>query len=243
MQNRYAGDVGDFGKLGLLRYIANSGLRIGVNWCLTPDETNNKDGKHVGYLTNPAFCGCDDYLLHKLSDIAGHFPRNVDRLESQNLIPNALYYQASLLPPATPGFIRHQWHEDALKALANTDIVFLDPDNGLLVKSVSPRSAKSNKYITVEELQSYYIAGKSVVFYNHRCRQPEPVYLQRFYALTTLPVFHSANWMGLKFPRGTTRDYIMLIQPDHAKKVKCSIEQLLASPWNRHFSVLPFPPE
>lgn len=29
MQNRYAGDVGDFGKLGLLRFLENQGLRIG----------------------------------------------------------------------------------------------------------------------------------------------------------------------------------------------------------------------
>ena len=32
MQNRYAGDVGDFGKIGLLRQIKRSELDIGVNW-------------------------------------------------------------------------------------------------------------------------------------------------------------------------------------------------------------------
>lgn len=31
MQDRYAGDVGDFGKMGMLRQIAESGLRIGVS--------------------------------------------------------------------------------------------------------------------------------------------------------------------------------------------------------------------
>ena len=46
MQNRYAGDIGDYGKLGLLRSLSRTGLRIGVNWYLTPDEDRNGDGRH-----------------------------------------------------------------------------------------------------------------------------------------------------------------------------------------------------
>jgi hypothetical protein len=34
MQNRYVGDIGDFGKFGLLRFIEDTGLRIGINWYL-----------------------------------------------------------------------------------------------------------------------------------------------------------------------------------------------------------------
>ena len=51
MQDRYAGDIGDFMKFGLLRALADeSGLRLGVNWYLTGDESHNADGKHVTYL-------------------------------------------------------------------------------------------------------------------------------------------------------------------------------------------------
>ncbi len=49
MQNRYTGDIGDFGKLGLLRALRASGLSIGVNWYLVPDEGHNNDGKHTKY--------------------------------------------------------------------------------------------------------------------------------------------------------------------------------------------------
>jgi len=35
VQDRYAGDVGDFGKIGMLRQIASTGLRIGINWYRT----------------------------------------------------------------------------------------------------------------------------------------------------------------------------------------------------------------
>ena len=50
MHDRYVGDIGDYGKLGLLRSLAAAGLRIGVNWYRTPDENHNEDGKFTQYL-------------------------------------------------------------------------------------------------------------------------------------------------------------------------------------------------
>ena len=66
MQNRYVGDVGDFAKHGLLRYLNGATdpeadaearrFRIGLIWYLTHDQTHargrvtNGDGQHLGYL-------------------------------------------------------------------------------------------------------------------------------------------------------------------------------------------------
>ena len=55
MQDRYAGDLGDFLKLGLLRWLVAPSFdapphRLGVVWYLAPDESHNADGKHVAYL-------------------------------------------------------------------------------------------------------------------------------------------------------------------------------------------------
>jgi len=47
MQDRYAGDVGDFVKLGLLRAIS-PGRKLGVAWYRYPDEAHNGDGRHTG---------------------------------------------------------------------------------------------------------------------------------------------------------------------------------------------------
>ena len=38
LKNQYFGDVGDYGKYGLLRHIANNGIKIAVNWYLTRQE-------------------------------------------------------------------------------------------------------------------------------------------------------------------------------------------------------------
>ena len=54
MQDRYAGDLGDFLKFGLLGRLAppdSPWPRLGVIWYRTADEAHNADGKHIAYLT------------------------------------------------------------------------------------------------------------------------------------------------------------------------------------------------
>ena len=38
MKNQYVGDIGDYGKYGLLRFLSNRGIKIGINWYLTKDD-------------------------------------------------------------------------------------------------------------------------------------------------------------------------------------------------------------
>jgi len=235
MQNRYAGDAGDFGKLGLLRQIASSGLDIGVNWVLVPDENRNGDGKHTAYLHDPRFDGCDDTLRTALGHVIRN-SRSVAALEAQRLIPRAVYDHEVLC--ADP-MARRQWHANALRVFRSVDLVFLDPDNGVLVKSVPIGSKKSNKYVLPEEIIDYYNAGKSVIFYNHRCREKESAYVKRFTWIREHPLLQRAYLDALTFTRGTTRDYLMIIQPDHADRVRGSLDAMLRSPWKKHFHRLP----
>lgn len=66
MQDKYTGDVGDFGKFGLLRVLCGqndaSTLSLGVVWYLAAIESPNNDGKHIKYLLDPPpqeFSDCD----------------------------------------------------------------------------------------------------------------------------------------------------------------------------------------
>lgn len=117
-------------------------------------------------------------------------------------------------------------------------MIFCDPDNGLIVKSVSRFSKKSDKYILHDELISYYQAGKSVVFYNHRSREQEQIYLQRFQPLMKRYELAEAEWRRLKFARGTIRDYIFILQPKHTYAVDMAISDMMKSNWKKHFSIL-----
>ena len=239
MQDRYVGDVGDFGKIGLLRNISKSGFRVGVNWYLTykPEEHNNADGKHIGYFNDNSFKYCDDELLISLYTITKG-TRSIEALENANLIPNAIYYKRILKPGSDKYFSRTEWHSESLKKLLESDIIFCDPDNGLIVKSVSRNSNKSDKYILHDELLSYYQAGKSIVFYNHRSREKEQIYLQRFQPLMQRLELVGPEWRGLKFTRGTIRDYIFILQPKHTDAVDTAISNMMGSNWRKHFSIL-----
>ena len=95
MQNRYTGDIGDFGKLGLLRCLQSAGLSIGVNWYLTPDENHNGDGRHVQYLFREGFRLCDEELWRELKRIVDSKRREVSALQNDRIL-KASYYSEIL---------------------------------------------------------------------------------------------------------------------------------------------------
>jgi hypothetical protein len=237
MQNRYSGDVGDFSKFGLLRQIAATGLTVGINWYLVSNETHNDDGKHIGYLHDNRFNGCDDELRLSLRDVV-EGKRSVFALEKQNLIHGAAYFSEPLLPPSATGFSRHEWHMRALESLESANVVLLDPDNGLLTKSTSQRAIKSIKYVYHNEICDYYTAGHSVVFYNHRSRIAEAEYLRRFDWMFSDVRLKSAIKLGLKFVRGSIRDYLFAVQPKDHTPIMRAVEEILRGPWSEHFARL-----
>ena len=56
---------------------------------------------------------------------------------------------------------RDEWNKRAARLFENVNLVFMDPDNGLLVKSVKKHSARSVKYAFYDEVKNYIDAGKS----------------------------------------------------------------------------------
>ena len=53
MKNQYFGDVNDYKKYGLLRYLGRSGRsNLAVCWSLTEDDSRS-DGSRVRYLNDP----------------------------------------------------------------------------------------------------------------------------------------------------------------------------------------------
>ena len=159
MQDRYVGDVGDFGKYGLLRVL--SGLmgdprfKLGVVWYLFPNEDHNSDGKHLGYLLKPRdYRDCDEQLYDKLRNLLvddlGQIMK-ANRLlsiaEKSGLLPDdTIFYSDPLSYSRVPLnsarlSLRKEWITRALTQTVSADFVFLDPDNGIECKSV-PRTAK-----------------------------------------------------------------------------------------------------
>ena len=228
MQDRYAGDIGDYGKLALLREIEAQGLKLGINWYRTETAgfETHEDGK---YRIPERFEACAPALAAALNaifdDRAG---RSVQKLECAGLLNCRLFVDEFVPRSASE---RLDWHRRALKRLEKCDLVFLDPDNGLNVESVRPGSRKSVKYVWQHEIAAYVFAGKSVIFYNHRPRQKPGVYFPAYSArLASLgkPVH------VMTFPRRSVRDYFIIpASPEHEKRICAAMERMATGPFGQ----------
>ena len=240
MQNRYTGDVGDFGKLGLLRQLSRAGMSIGVNWYLTTDETHNGDGRHIRYLKNDAFRACDEQLWSALGKIVDTGKRQVSALERPDILQASFYSQVLDFAGANKAerqILRREWHNAAMDKLRACDIVFADPDNGLIVPSAEG-TPKSNKFVLPFELSEYYRAGASVIYYQHKARRPDEFYVEQNEQLLKSGGFFGAKGLSLKFRTTSQRYYFFLIQPRHAEAIMYCVEQMISTPWKNHFEIL-----
>ena len=92
MQDRYAGDIGDFGKFALLGELSKKGLTIGVNWYKTTPlkPEKNNDGGYIDIPQN--LKECSPILAERLAEIAKSDSRSIQALEEAQLITNTVYY-------------------------------------------------------------------------------------------------------------------------------------------------------
>ena len=234
MQDRYAGDIGDFGKIALLNALHDQGLSIGVNWYKTEplDSEKNADGAYKqndgGYVIPLELGKCDPVLADKLTEIATGNDRTIDALEKAALIPGAVYHNKT----ATAGD-RANWHAEALSFFDrhNTDLVFLDPDNGLLVSSARENQPRSVKYVFDKEIEEYIKHGHSVLIYNHRSRKPELRYFGDIEErLNRNP--DKDEMFEITFPRYSVRDYIAIpASAEHTAKIKAAFSAMLSGVW------------
>jgi hypothetical protein len=180
VQNRYAGDVGDFMKFGLLRHLAapqeagGAGLSVGLNWYLAPDESHNGDGKHTAYL-DPAnrmherLASCDRDLVERLARVVAT-DRSVEALDAAGVLPPGSHTYSEMLMPSIGLAGRRAWHRRALDALVSVQVVCADPDNG--IRSL-PQASKLHKYALIDELADYARRGQSLVVYQHADRSAD----------------------------------------------------------------------
>jgi hypothetical protein len=235
MQDRYAGDVGDYGKIGLLKCLQAHGFSIGVNWYRVPslDVEKKKDGSFKQddgkYLIPDSVRECDPPLADILTKIAKG-ERYVVALQEADLIPNAVYFDEYLTVDG-----RREWCERAKRLFADVDLVFMDPDNGLLVKSVGRRSVKSVKYTFYEEVNDYIDSGKSVLVYNHRCRKPERKYFDDIEdRLQENSKVDRHMIQEITFPKGTIRDYFAISAcKEHYEMFREALADMKKSKWGQ----------
>lgn len=178
MKDQYFGDINDYRKYGLLRAIIRaSGFRLLVAWMLTPDD-GSTDGKFISYLEHPGkWSRHDTVLFQKIKELlASGWKRRVSLIESTSLLLKAEYF-SSHVPDTASG--RSSWFNSLNKRAQECELVFLDPDNGLEVKSKGYGGKDSSKFLYWREVEDLWASRKSLLIYQHFIREKRPYFIQR----------------------------------------------------------------
>jgi hypothetical protein len=249
VQDRYAGDLGDYLKFGLLRWLAPPGVptspRIGVVWYRTADETHNADGKYITYLdpghrSSCRFRDLDPDLYDRLSRVVAS-ERSTGGLARAGLLGTGTCFFGDLLDfaglPVTARAARHarrrSWLRRAMAATAGCDLVFADPDNGIRTAAhlVPAHRTKAVKYAYLDELAAFAGRGQSLIVYHHADRTAavqEQARRRLGDIAREVPIKPVA---AVRASRGTTRLFLIAAAASHARYLTERLAALAVSPW------------
>jgi len=98
----------------------------------------------------------DAQLLEGLRQFSEPNTCQLKRFYGLKILPKTTKYVGEIVPQAEHSI----WHDAAVKKLASVDHVFLDPDNGLEVKSATRK--RLPKYTFYDEISDYVASGVAV---------------------------------------------------------------------------------
>lgn len=184
MRHNFVNDIGDYAKYALLRVLSSDRtmkIHLGVIWYLTVHPELNGDGRRRAHISREGWDGLDFELLGKMraieASLRSRHDLHLSLIEKSDILPDGTVFFSEPLPDMTgPSFNRlcerASWFARAQEKVSGCELIFLDPDNGLEVRSVGLSSRFAGKYATVAEMASLLSVGAGVIFYQHCDRSP-----------------------------------------------------------------------
>jgi hypothetical protein len=165
MRDQYAGDISDLLKLSLLRTLAADDKTLSVGWYYNPSHDGRPDGGHREYCRESKWQSLDLPLWNALKDLS---ERSVSALEKLPIWPARTRFHGVPVPSVAS---RQLWAADLKTALQGSNIIFLDPDNGV--------GTQTERHATFSEIESLRQPSGAVVLIkfpghaNHRLQLEE----------------------------------------------------------------------
>lgn len=248
MQNRYFGDVGDFGKYGLLRALcgihpaAEPSLSLGIAWYLHPGSGLSDDARHLAYLDQPQrFQSCDRDLYSWMKANVRPGNRSVGLLPGSGLFPATTVYCDASTALAKLKFnerpaARAAWLEATLAATADCDILYCDPDNGIGSEQRLLVSSNGGKFIGLDEIRAFRERDQTVVLFHHADHASRLPVQADYRAAELREATGATEIQSLAFHRGSARLYFILPAERHAELMQHRLAAFMRSPWSAHFT-------
>jgi hypothetical protein len=215
---QYVGDIGDFGKVLLLKHLSSLGFKIGVNWVLTKnDETNAGEHRnYVDYSGVDCLCCSDKGLLEGIVPLARTKKpeRRIGDLKSliHEFSKDTVFYSEYF----DEDVARSDRDNEAFDLLSpeKANLVFFDPDNG-----ISTEYGTSSYHVYRSDLKRYWDRGQSLLIYHHLAkRESHPKAIKELKEqLQKLLRTHDVK--SYHFRRGTARVYLLCLRAESLRYV------------------------
>jgi hypothetical protein len=223
LKNQYFGDINDYRKYGLLRGFLDGGSRgLFVAWMLTPDD-GRSDGRRVQYLQRPEKWRHFDPDLYSglRAMLRPGRTRAVGLIEHSALLPRCRFF-SELVPdrcePRAGYFVRLG------RAARGAELIFLDPDNGLEVRSKPPGCRGSSKYVYWHEVEGLFSEGHSLLIYQHFRRTERQGFVRSL-------ARELAGRLGIRSTLTFRTPHVLFLlaaQPRHTRRLRGCAEALAA---------------
>ena len=102
------------------------------------------------------------------------------------------------------------------------EIVFLDADNGLEVKSTPYGRKRSSKFLYWREVEALWAGGKSLLIYQHFIREKRQSFVERM--LTALRLAASGSYVEAFSTAHVV--FLSALQPDHQHLHSCIVDSV-----------------
>ena len=250
-------DVGDFLKIGLLRWLVapspyGRGHRLGVVWLRAADEAVAPDGEPAVWLDPSSEAGqdlrpLDRDLYDRLRTNVALGDQSVSALEAAGALPKGTVFfdrvlsfaDLSSADGAKRTIRRERLFHEAMVAVGSCSLVFVDSDEGLRHADDSVLSSRlpAGDDISLAEVGRLLDRGQSVVTH-HLVDGSDAVAEQVESRMTDIYETLGAEPLAaVRGSRGGTRLFIVIPHPGHRLDLQHRIGALQMSRWGDEFRV------
>lgn len=205
MQDRYVGDLGDFGKYGLLR--SRPLRRAG--------RTRGDGPRSIRAVRERGVLPLGTAFFEELLSFAGMPAIGASAL-------------AARLDR------RARWLQGAIEASRGCDLVFADPDNGIECGR-KRHEKLGPKHAYFDELAAFVRRGQRLIVYHHLDRSaPAPTQIAHALDRLARGTGASTVPFALHFRRGTARAFLVVPSADHNDWLIERARRFAESRWGQH---------
>jgi len=238
------GELKDYYKYGLLRTLAYSGFKLGIQTYNTNDDFRKEiyNGPSTRYLGNPQkYKACDPELFETLKVLLRqqNEPDSfLERVTKSHLFPSYTVFFKDLLsfqdiPLEYRDHHRLGWFAYSLNQLQHCDLVFLNPLYGLEIKSVNPyREVTGPYYATLHEVKAILNRHQSVMVYQKVARRSVSDVIADCIERIKNAMGYRGSIHSIQFKTRGSHLFFIVPAPQHNLLIEKALIAYQASPWN-----------